>query len=147
MSSSTQTEWVNVTPKSKKSKKKQIFKIHKSNGPRFNFDSDESQPKHKTGNITKNDFPEISSKNKMSGYFFDFNDSPKKQDSWAVKLKVSIETPKTPIPVIKPNKPDPKNATYLYDWEVEKLCRTMNWGDFEVMMDDVIIIPDNQAKP
>ena len=124
MSSSTQTEWVNVTP-----------------------NSDESQPKHKTGNITKNDFPEISSKNKMSGSFFDFNDSPKKQDSWAVKLKVSIETPKTPIPVIKPNKPDPKNATYLYDWEVEKLCRTMNWGDFEVMMDDVIIIPDNQAKP
>ena len=68
MSWSRETEWVNVTPKSKKFKKKQIFKIHKSNGPRFNFDSDESQPKHKTANISKNDFPEISSKNKKGIY-------------------------------------------------------------------------------
>ncbi len=148
MTNSTQTEWVNVTSKPKKSKNKQTFKIHKNNKPRFNFDSDESQTKHNTTvKVTTTEFPEISSsKKKTGGSFFDFNDGSKKQDSWAVKLKLSVETPKTVAP-IKPTKPDPKHAIYLYDWEVDKLCRTMKWGDFEVMMDDVIIIPDNQPKP
>lgn len=147
MSNPTQTEWVNVTSKSKRAKKKQTFKIHKNNGPRFNFDQDESKPKHNsTVKVTKTDFPEFSSKNKTGGSFFDFNDSCKKQDSWAVKLKLSVETP-SEVPTIKPKKPDPKHATYMYDWEVDKLCRTMKWGDFTVMMDDIIIIPDDQPKP
>ena len=148
MPNSTQTDWIDVTSKSRRKKKKQIFKIHKNNGPRFNFDQDESQTKHNTTvKVTTTEFPEISSsKKKTGGSFFDFNDSSKKQDSWAVKLKLSVEA-SSEVPNIKPKKPDPKHATYMYDWEVDKLCRTMAWGDFSVMMDDIIIIPDDQPKP
>ena len=146
----TPTEWIDVPSKKNKNKNKnkRTFYVHKKTGPRFNFDFNDSQPKNKTISITENEFPEFSSlKKKTGGSFFNFNDTSKNHDSWAVKLELSVETPKTTIPVIKPKKSDPEKATYLYDWEVEKLCRTMNWGDFEVMMDDVIIIPDNEQKP
>ena len=63
---------------------------------------------------------------------------PKRQVSWSSV----VTTGKAPS-----QEKDNKYTTYLYEHEVDALARTMRWGDFEVMMDDVIVVPDGQPKP
>ena len=48
--------------------------------------------------------------------------------------------------IVTNEKPNTKK-TYLYDHEVDQLLSKMNWGDFECMMDDVIIVPSGKPKP
>lgn len=63
---------------------------------------------------------------------------PKHQVSWSSV----VTTGKAPS-----QEKDKQYITYLYEHEVDALARTMKWGDFEVMMDDVVMVEDGQPKP
>ena len=68
----------------------------------------------------------------------DTQKQPKRQVSWSSV----VTTGKAPS-----QEKDKQYITYMYEREVDTLVRTMKWGDFEVMMDDVVVIPDDQPKP
>ena len=63
---------------------------------------------------------------------------PKRQVSWSSVVTTGKASSQ---------EKDKKFITYLYEHEVDALARTMRWGDFEVMMDDVVMVEDGQPKP
>tara|TARA_B100000963_G_C22613205_1_gene665929 strand:+ start:1919 stop:2206 length:288 start_codon:yes stop_codon:yes gene_type:complete len=93
----------------------------------------------------------------MSTPYFDFGEiSPSKNKFAKIYPQIDIPENKTSnqtntttiswASIVIKQKPK-SSKTYLYNYEVDDLVKKMNWGDFECMMDDVIIVPDGQPKP
>ena len=165
------SEWTTVVSKnSKKSRKSKSSKKHiqsstynfstSSIKPRFVFQGEDKTKiqEKQTKSITKTVFPELKQKQQKNRPRFEYHEQdvtsvqPKKKENiWSsIVCKSHQETPKkeTSLSVEKnETKKQNKFTIYLYDREVNKLLREMKWGDFECMMDDVIIIPNNQPKP
>lgn len=100
--------------------KKTKTKTHNTHRPRFDFGTENETSKPKSV-FLKPKSP-LSKSNVVT---------------WASVVK---KTPK------KSNQSSVKK-TYLYDHEADALLLTMKWGDFDIMMEDVIIVPDGQPKP
>ena len=107
--------------------------------PYFDFgdsSSSNSSKKNNSSNKKIKIYPEIN-------YFEKQKQQEQKPESTWVNVVKSKPKPK---PEPEPE-PEPKKYVYLYDSEVDLLVKTMNWGDFECMMDDVIIVPEGEKKP
>tara|TARA_Y100001970_G_C14185179_1_gene832193 strand:- start:282 stop:638 length:357 start_codon:yes stop_codon:yes gene_type:complete len=116
--------WTQVSSNKKKKSKK--FQVTGSSRPRFVFCN-----KKNTKNNDNQEFPPINQKTGNT------QGNKKTQISWS--LHVQQGPPK--------KTKNEKNTIYLYDSEVDNLVKTMNWGDFDLMMDDVEIVPEGQPKP
>ena len=94
----------------------------------------------------------------MATPFFDFGETNKPKNKNIKIYPMIVDLNKNPkksendttswASIAKNGKPkQKKNQIYLYDREVDELCKKMNWGDFECMMDDVIVVPEGEKKP
>lgn len=130
--------------------------------PKFDFQEDiktNTQEKQSTKSISVNHFPELKKKQEKKNkprfeYEEDKSVDQSRQKTWSsiickkqenppkIECAISIKKVET-TEIKKPN----QFTIYLYNREVNKLLGEMKWGDFECMMDDVIIIPDDQPKP
>lgn len=139
MSSVVLETWTQVktTKKKKNNKHNKSSSPHNSKNsfPRARFDFGE-QPSEK---VSKNNDDENVDDVKTP----DVNE-PIQQLSWSSVVK----TGKAPhSSLLEESEKNTKFTVYLYDHEVDELAHTMKWGDFEVMTDDVVVVPYGVSKP
>lgn len=139
--------------------------------PRFDFQSQNTQ---QIKSISNNKLPDLKKKEENEGQpkpRFVFSNtistslSKKQEKTWSSICKENKKSQKIECSIeIKCNKNVDENpekekvesenkkqankfTIYLYEHEVNKLLHEMKWGDFDCMMEDVIIIPNDQPKP